>query len=108
MIFDVVARRNSVIESEDEDEDSEAEDVRNSKRIQQPNVRINPNLVKIKMEKDYNPIVAPKEEPMEENETDMKEDHNVIVEPEEEAVEQNEIPMGEEVQSQSHFLKVKM
>ena len=65
LFFMVITYRN--IES-DEDEESENEYVGN--RIQQPNVRINPNLVKIKMEQDYNPIVVPKEESSEENETE--------------------------------------
>ena len=60
------------------------------------------------MEGDYNPIPAPKEEPMEENETEMGEDNNVIVEPLEEAVDRNETGVGEEVQSQSNLSKVNM
>ena len=48
-----------------------------SSRIQQPSVRINPNLGKIKMEVDYNPVLAPKEEPIEENES---EESNVMPE----------------------------
>ena len=52
-----------------ESHESEIEKAGNkSKTTQQPNVRINPNLNKIKMEQDYNPIIIPKEEPLENNE----------------------------------------
>ena len=45
------------------------ETMRERARIQQPSVRLNPNLRKIKMDVDYNPIVEPKNEPLsEENE----------------------------------------
>ena len=60
-------------------------DERKSTRIQQPPVRINSNLMKIKMEEDYNPIIAPKTEPL----------------------EKNEIKPGDEVQRQELLSKVK-
>ena len=57
------------------------------------------------MEVDYNPIVAPKEEPLEENnETEIEED--LIVEPETEPFEGNEIEVGDEVQSQALLSQV--
>jgi len=75
----------------------------NSNRIQQPNVRINPNLVKIKMESDYNPIKKEmKEEPLDENETEMNEDHNPLIVP----LEADGTEMSREHQLQSNLLQM--
>ena len=109
MFLTVFPCRNVIeIESDFEDEEVEIGDVRKSNRIQQPNVRINPNLMKIKMQVDYNPIVAPKEESLEENnETGMEEDHNTIVEPKKKPCEENENGMKDEVQSPEMLAQVK-
>jgi len=92
--------------SEDEDEGSEIEEI--IEKIQPPAVRINPNLMKIKIEEDYNPIIVLKREPVEDNVVDMREDYDEIDEPEEEAVDHNETGMGEEVQRQSYLSQVKI
>ena len=60
--------------------------MRRSVRIQQPSVRLNKNLMKIKMEEDYNPIDVLKQESMEGNETEV----------------------GDEVQGSSALLQVKL
>ena len=90
---------------EDDDEESENEGTK-STRIQQPNVPINPNFVKIKIEQDYNPIIAPKE-PLENNETQIEGDHNLIVEPKKEPCEENEIELQDNIQSQAMLSQVK-
>ena len=104
--FSIYPSRNIEIEVEDDNEDEEIEDVRKSERTQQPPVRINKNLMKIKMEEDYNPLLVPNVEPMEENETDMVEGHNGIVDHQEEAVDENETEVGE-VGSQPNVSQVK-
>ena len=95
-----------LIENDFEDEESEV-DKRGNVRTQQPNVRINPNLMKIKMEEDCNPITVPKAESLVENVTELKKDHTVAVEPKEEAVDsQKQIVAGKDVQSQPNLSKV--
>ena len=61
-----------------EDGDSEEEDGRRIEKSQPPPVRINSNLMKIKMEEDYNPILAPKEEPVEGEVADMGEEQEIV------------------------------
>ena len=53
---------NRTTEPDDEVTESRTGGVGTCTRIQQPDVRINPNLMKIKMDVDYNPIVEPKRE----------------------------------------------
>ena len=58
-----------IIEVDIEIEEPSTLEVADFVRIQQPSARINPSLMKIKIEEDYNPIEAPKHESNEESET---------------------------------------
>ena len=58
-----------IIEVDTEIEEPSTLEVADFVRIQQPSARINPNLMKIKIEEDYNSIEAPRQESNEKSET---------------------------------------
>ena len=67
-VCSLISHRTPVTEDATVVDASLTETMRECTRIQQPSVRINPNLMKIKMDVDYNPIILPKEENSEKNE----------------------------------------